>query len=149
MNQNDDEQGNLIIKLAVQNAGVGPAKVKTFEVFWDDQPMKGSVELLRACCGYQMTGFGPETQNSSRPMVPSTSIVAGNVIRAGESIKMLSLPLGEDNKVVWHRLDAARFKMRFRACYCSVFDECWISDLAALTPKPVRACMVPIVAYQE
>ena len=30
--------------------------------------------------------------------------------------------------------------MRFRACYCSVFDECWVCDLMTVSPEPVEQC---------
>src|ERR1700733_4171234 len=146
---NSDEQQNRIISLAVQNAGVGPAKVETFEVFWDDTPMKSSRELLRACCSYQPTGSAPDMQPGS--LVIGTNRMAGNVIRPGDSIKVLLLPLPaqQDDEAVWHRFDAARFKLRLRACYCSVFDECWVSDLVGLAPKPVRACTLPVTAYEQ
>lgn len=28
------------------------------------------------------------------------------------------------------------------ACYCSVFDECWVSDLATVSPQPIEHCAV-------
>lgn len=144
---NADDQGNQVINMELKNAGVGPAKVETFEVFWEDKPVKNSSELLIACCSYHFPTGAPDLQHPS--LVLGTNQVAGNVIRAGDSIKMLSLPLRQDAAVVWHRLDIARFKMRFRTCYCSVFDECWVSDLASLAPKPVQACKVPTIAYSE
>lgn len=146
---NSDEHQNRIISLSVQNAGVGPAKVETFEVFWDDKPMKSSRELLRACCGYQLTGSAPDMERGSLDI--GTNPMASNVIRPGDSIKVLLLPLPpqQDDAAVWHRFDAARFKLRFRACYCSVFDECWVGDLVGLAPKPVRACPLPELAYEQ
>ena len=144
---NADDQGNQIINMEVKNAGVGPAKVETFEVFWGDKPMKNSSELLIACCSYHFPTGAADIEHPS--LVLGTNQVSGNVIRAGDEIKMLSLPLRQDAAVVWHRLDAARFKIRFRICYCSVFDECWSSDLASLAPTPVRACAVPALAFQE
>jgi hypothetical protein len=43
---------------------------------------------------------------------------------------------------LWDKLNTARFELRFRACYCSVFDECWLSDLATVSPQPVGQCAV-------
>ena len=31
-------------------------------------------------------------------------------------------------------------KMSFRGCYCSVFDECWISDLNSLATQHLKSC---------
>jgi hypothetical protein len=146
---NSDEQRNPIISLAVQNAGVGPAKVETFEVFWGDKPMKSSRELLRACCSYPPNRSAPDMERDS--LYIGSNRLAANVIRPGDSIKVLLLPLPalQDDAAVWHRFDTARFKLRFRACYCSVFDECWVSDLVGLAPKPVRACPFAETAYDQ
>jgi hypothetical protein len=149
LSSNTGDHETQVIELAGQNAGVGPAKVETFEVFWNDEPMRNSSELLRACCSEQPSGSSPNMQSASLNI--ATFRVAGKLIRAGESITWLRfpLPLRQDDALVWHRLDDARFRLRYRACYCSVFDECWISDLASMSPKPVRACAVPATAYQQ
>lgn len=46
-------------------------------------------------------------------------------------------------RAAWQRFDRARYKIAASACFCSVFDECWVSDLAGSVPKPVPACPVP------
>ncbi|HUJ52846.1 MAG TPA: hypothetical protein VLX08_04785 [Steroidobacteraceae bacterium] len=35
-----------------------------------------------------------------------------------------------------------------RACYCSVFDECWLSDLRTLHPPRLKECPVPGVPFR-
>jgi hypothetical protein len=32
--------------------------------------------------------------------------------------------------------------LNFVACYCSVFDECWIADMSKSRPASVRECPV-------
>jgi hypothetical protein len=34
-----------------------------------------------------------------------------------------------------------------RVCYCSVFDECWLSDLHTLHPQAVAQCPKPDVMF--
>ena len=46
----------------------------------------------------------------------------------------------EGVEALWGKLNRERFRMRFRACYCSVFDECWTSDLVTVSPEPVAQC---------
>jgi hypothetical protein len=45
-------------------------------------------------------------------------------------------------ETLWDKFNTARFELRFRACYCSVFDECWVSDLATVSPQHVDQCAV-------
>jgi len=44
-------EGQQAISLYIANAGVGPAKVETLEVFWNGKPYGSSAELMKACCG--------------------------------------------------------------------------------------------------
>ena len=41
--------------------------------------------------------------------------------------------------------------LQLRVCYCSIFDECWQSDLATLSlkPTPVKACQQPKVPFDQ
>ena len=42
---------------------------------------------------------------------------------------------------IWDRLDAARHRLTFRACYCSVLGDCWASDLTPTAePREVAQC---------
>jgi len=48
--ENQDPRGNPRISLGVENAGVGPARIQTFEVWWRDQPIAAADDLLTHCC---------------------------------------------------------------------------------------------------
>jgi hypothetical protein len=63
------------------------------------------------------------------------------VLRAGDSQLVLALKR-EGQETLWDKLNTARFELRFRACYCSVFDECWVSDLLTVSPQPIEQCPV-------
>lgn len=139
--QADTSNLNSTITMSVQNGGVGPAKLKTFELFWNGKAYPGAHDLLAACCGYQVPASGDTTL--------TTGGVSGIVIRAGESHIFLALPRREDNADAWQRLDRIRRTLKFRACYCSVFDECWIATLKDLEPKRVDKCPSVPVTYVE
>ena len=56
---------------------------------------------------------------------------------------MLVMGMGrEGQEALWDKLNSERFRLRFRACYCSVFDECRVSDLATVSPQSVEHCAV-------
>ena len=142
---NVDGQGRPDIALSVVNSGVGPAKVESFEVSWRGREYRGSAAYLRDCCGRRAVPF--PSKPGQTPVV--TGGVAGTVIRAGESRTFLDMPLGPDNVAAWHALDRARFEMHFRICYCSVFDECWLSTFVSLESERVGKCPVPKVQYGQ
>jgi len=134
---NTDDQNKLAIEMTVTNAGVGPALIKRFRILYGGKSYDNYYRFLLDCCGYpvpkgQTTKFVPGT--------PLTAFVKGSVVRAGETKPFLSMALTPDNQDMWKKLDRARFKLKFDACYCSVLGDCWHSDLTGLDAQQVAAC---------
>jgi hypothetical protein len=133
----DDRTAASVISLAVENDGVGPAIVKRFVMKYQGKDYTNIYALLAECCGYRITDFDP---TRLKPGMPLSSPVEGTIIRPGESIEFFRIALAPGNRATWLKLDRARFKLAFDACYCSVLGECWSSDLASVDPEPVREC---------
>jgi hypothetical protein len=144
---NLDPQGNRRISLSVENAGVGPARIQTFEVWWQGQPVASAPELLQRCC--MTDSKTPIDSSTARLLHLVTGQVASRVMRAGEAEDFLSLELKDTNADIWHRLDIARLQLKMRACYCSVFDECWETDLEQTSARRVRTCPAAKVPFKE
>jgi hypothetical protein len=152
---NATPEGTPYLKFNAINAGVGPAVIKSFEVFYKGKPYRSGPQLLKSCCGFKAEG-GPVLPPSDKHTRLLTGTVQGMILRAGEQESFIMLPLHDDNIAVWNALDAARKQITYRACYCSVLGECWLAnlkgDLAApgqLDPERVKACPVPAVAYTK
>jgi len=140
-----DPQGNRRISLKVENAGIGPARIQTFEVWWQGQPVSTAPELLQRCCMTDAKApLGPAEARSLDLIIGQ---IASRVMRAGDTEAFLSLALKDANADIWHRLDIARLQLKMRACYCSVFDECWETDLEQTSAKPVRSCPAAKVPF--
>jgi len=136
---NVGDDGKPRITLSVINAGVGPARVETLEVFWHGVPVASSRALLAACCGLE-PGSGPTLPFSE-------SLAAGRILRAGDSVKLLEVQPAAGTAAVWERLDHARMHVKLRACFCSVFEDCWTSPLVGTRATPVASCPVPGVPF--
>ena len=150
---NVGDNGQAEIAFRITNAGVGPAKVRTFEVFYKGKPYSGSTALMRACCDPHFRDMTPPEQMLIAKWAFITGEVRGNVIRAGESQAFIRYGLDSEHAKAWHALDAARqHDITYRVCYCSVFDECWRNNLTnndRLDPVRVEKCPVPPVPYVE
>ncbi len=126
--------------IGVSNGGVGPAKLKTLEIDYAGQPVSSSLDLLRRCCGLDAQ---PEMVRRQLPNGLITSLVDETVLRPGEeNIVLLVHRLAEAPEVP-ERFTASLTKIGFRACYCSVLDECWVSDLKTTRTTPVEQCKGP------
>ena len=139
-----------VIDMAVRNAGVGPAKVESFAILYDGKPVKGWAALIKACClpdgvaADKPIDFPAITDNK---MISSKLIQ--RVLRASDTAPLLHLTKTDANAALWQKLDEARFKIELRACYCSVFDECWVSDLRSTQQRVVKTCPAEAVPYIE
>jgi hypothetical protein len=150
---NVNKAGEADITFAITNAGVGPAKVRTFEVFYKGKPYRSSGALMRACCDPNFTDMSSPEEAQIAKSAFITGQVPGNVIRAGESLVFINYGLASGDSKAWHALDIARQRdVTYRVCYCSVFDECWRNTVAhsdRLDPERIKVCPVPPVSYEE
>ncbi|HEY4123609.1 MAG TPA: hypothetical protein VGM36_03285 [Rhizomicrobium sp.] len=146
-----DAKGDSVLLFRVTNTGVGPAKVRSFELFYKGRPTTGAVQLIRACCQKDFARTPPDESDPKGFFI--TGGVPGNVIRAGEIHTFIQMGLGVKNLALWNALNKARnTDISYRVCYCSVFDECWLNTVTGrnqLDPKPVDRCPVPSVGYTE
>ncbi len=124
-------------RILLVNAGIGPAKLETFQVLYQGRPVPDLYTLLRLCCGLAAT---PEDRKAQFPNGLSISEEGNQVFRPGEDRSVMVVPASPERHDVSERFLKASDAITFKACYCSVFDQCWISDLASLRPREVRAC---------
>ena len=108
---------------SVSNEGVGPARVRSFQVIVDGRPLPDWNAVVRA-----LTGQG-------EPALVYSSFGRGSVLVPGASRTLLTLPPGDRAQRFWLQ---AQTRLRTRVCYCSVYDECWTAD--SEKPEPARGC---------
>ncbi len=135
---------NAAVVVNVRNEGVGPAKVMSFEVFYQGKPAGDATQLLQSCCG-----LPADTKAAHARMALGIGLgdVAGNVIRPDQSRTMISMDHRFADAGVFDAFDAHLSEITFRLCYCSILDRCWISDLRTLKPAEVASCPVPAHAF--
>jgi hypothetical protein len=138
-NSDEGASGERVFSLIVSNFGVGPAKVESLEVFWKGRAMRDDFELLRSCC---IDGPAPGLDE-----LIHTSDLHGMVLRAGDVRRLLEFSENPSTAALTDRVHGALPQIVYRACYCSVFDECWMSDLRTLHPPPIKQCPVPQVPF--
>ena len=134
--------GEPLIRLTVSNTGVGPALLRSVDIRYGGRSFDKAPFLLAACCGWsRAVNEAVKAEGGSGNMI--TSRLDNVILAPGADLDFLQLRRTGANAAVWDRLDAERFKLTFDACYCSVFDECWRSDLRSLEPRPVKQCPAP------
>jgi hypothetical protein len=139
-NTRGNDAGNVYVDLV--NKGVGPARVESFEFFYQGRAFADAQQLLKNCCFSGVPSGGTvRTQ---------TADVAPGVIAAKETALVFQLPREGMATTVWDKYDSLRQRGAFsaRACYCSVFDKCWKTDFKSAQREPVAACPAVKVQFQ-
>ena len=129
--------GTRRVRLVIRNKGVGPAKIESIEVFYNDQAQADAQQLLRAML---------KITDPAERIRAGYSDILDTVLSAREEAALLQV---FPEFVTPQQLDTLSKEMGrvdYRVCYCSVFDECTIWDsrpAAGHRPQSVKACPVP------
>ena len=125
--------GTPHVHLDIANKGVGPARIETLEVSYNDAPMDGPRAMVNALLKRATVPLHPRIQ---------TSGVVNTVLAAKELTTFVDFKPEEFSPEDYAAISVGVQKLRFVACYCSVFDECWMADTSKTRPSPVKQCPV-------
>ncbi len=143
---NANAAGGRAIEMLIQNAGVGPAKLHFVELWCEGRQVTNPPELFEHCGAYKLPPSSRDTKNvgniPAQPRRPvfHTAIGEPLVLRPGENAAIVSMRDLAAHESLWQTLNKNIRRVKLKACYCSVFDECWMSDLRSLTPARVQQC---------
>jgi hypothetical protein len=120
-----------MVHFNLMNGGTGPAIIEWFRLKWNGQPATGPEDLLERCCG---AGKPVKTRSAW------IDLASGTTLPAREMRIVFGLRAGDADPELYQFLDReARFKVEGEACYCSVLEECWLTDFKN-QPREVKAC---------
>jgi len=128
-NSNVDPNGEPHMYLSVVNRGVGPAQIRTVQIYYNGQPVGTLRQLIKACC------YSPKA-------TVFDSTLQGRMLQAGQEVRYIDIRVRPQSKPLADALFKAYVEQRMTTnlCYCSLFDECWKVSSASLSATPVREC---------
>lgn len=146
---NETGDGAAALSFDIHNTGVGPAQIRDFQILVDGQPLSshGWVidNLTKACCNQARAEALAAAGGDLQTMLgrDATNPVASRLLAPNEWISVLRWPKTDNNAALWRQVDLARLsgRIQMRACYCSVFDECWTANSHEFPQQPVRSCI--------
>jgi hypothetical protein len=120
-------------KILLMNDGVGPAIIVRFEFRYKGVAYNTPDTLFSACCAQEMSTKGHFFVYGN---------VSGGVLPARETRDLITITLLGTGDQLIPAFEEARKDMSFSACYCSVLDECWVTNFDERRPQPVKECKV-------
>ncbi|HEY1938643.1 MAG TPA: hypothetical protein VGJ33_11970 [Candidatus Angelobacter sp.] len=118
-----------MVHFQLRNGGTGPAIIEWLRLKWNGEAASGSQDLLERCCG-----------KLPKPRSVWIDTASGNTLPARESLDFFSIRASDADPALYELLDRdARFKVEAEACYCSVLEDCWLTDFKN-QPREVKSC---------
>jgi hypothetical protein len=148
---NETAEGAATLSFDIHNTGVGPAQIHDFQILVDGLPVssRGSVidNLIKACCNEARAEALAAAGGNRQAMLGSdtTNPVASRSLAPNEWVAAIRWPKTDSNAALWRQVDLARQsgRIEMRACYCSVFDECWTTSSHKFPQQAVGSCIEP------
>lgn len=141
------------IQIEVSNTGLGPAQVHYLAMRWNDQLITDTSQFMAQCC---VPDSVPEADRLSYmhglfrngEMALIFDDVQMRFLAPQQTVEFITFdqPDAETQArglAVWRAVDAVRHDISFETCYCSVFDQCWVSTFPVQSREPVRQCVPP------
>jgi len=113
--------------MSFTNAGVGPAKIRAVRLIIDGEPIRNWTHAVTQVGG-----------NVTDPL--GRAFVSNRVLSPGETVEMLST--SEPSLARQFQAAITDPENSLTYCYCSIFDECWLSDSRrdVQNPESVEVC---------
>ena len=127
------------IYFEVENAGVGPALIKSISYFYKGKEFQTHAAFIKACCSKELAHLRKIGVNNG--YVTLTSAVINNIIPAQSKVKYFQLFHNDSMNEYWEKLNDERFNIQTKVCYCSLLEECYITEKNGVV-EPVAACPV-------
>lgn len=125
-------------QIFLQNKGIGPALVKDVKLFVDEEEIQGIEEAIVNLVGPE-NAFSYETYRASNP--------SNSVMSADEDLLLFSVPLKVNKEGRLENFEpgimfAEQANTRFdiSICYCSIFDDCWLTKVRQTSVQEVKSC---------
>jgi hypothetical protein len=103
------------------------------------KPVANITDLVDACCGTGAHDYAGLNRRGG---------IEGVFVRAGSSVKMFTWSEQATPSTDFQALRRQMNDIEFSACYCSVFDECYVRTSESRKPEPVKQCTAPAVTFR-
>jgi len=121
------------ISFSLNNAGIGPAIIKSIRFNYRDTESNSFYDFIKHCCAVEYRKYTDEYNKlpDRSSIVANGGIITSptsNIIIPGQTdYEFLKLNSHKSNKIFWNKLNKERWQLNLDICYCSMLDDCFVS----------------------
>ncbi len=136
----NSERDQIAVSFTLKNAGIGPAIIKSVELAHQDKIYNDLYVFLEGCCAVEYEAYQDyEAELKTREYNSSDGAIMSRplteIILPGQTdYKFFELFFHKSNGKFWEKLNEARFDLKLNVCYCSLLDDCFVTeDISVIT----------------
>jgi len=134
---NQDDKLNIkSIGFELSNSGMGPALVKSVVYKYKGEKYHSVRDFYNACCQIIHAD-----KQEKEPAHATTSVLLNTILAGQDSQKFLGANFKDNSPEFWNKLNMARWELRVEVCYCSMLDECYITEKNGVI-DPIEQCPI-------
>lgn len=126
----DDNNKQHRISFNLKNAGVGPAIVKKVAFLYKDVTYGSLPEFFGACCGTEWEKYREVLRDvdAASKSGSFSSPLLDVVIPGQTDYDFQVIEKNDASNEFWFKLNDERWRLELRICYCSLLDECFVTE---------------------
>ncbi len=140
----NEHKGERVITFSLNNAGVGPAIVKSVNFKYKDISYTSLQKFLFACCTKEI--------KASDNVMPSLKTISDggyltstiqNVTIPGQTNHEFLFVYPNKNELndLFKKVDIERRSLSLKVCFCSLLDDCYVTEKSGIV-EPVEQCSI-------
>ena len=112
-----------VVTFTAQNAGVGPARVESAALRYNDSTVVNWTNLLQRTSRYSLS------------VQQNLSLLNGRVVSPETQVDIATFTFRDLRNAQALAASTLDGSVNVRACYCSVYDDCWMTELQDHLPS--------------
>jgi hypothetical protein len=130
-----------MLYFAVENPGAGNARVEWARLEVQGREVQHWNDALQTVRDH---GVADGSLPGAAPIPDGfvTTTLTHLYVKPGSSRLLFTWARTQENADVWKSVDGARHSFHLSACYCSIFEQCWVVRSDGDSPAAVKSCAV-------
>jgi len=139
----DSEENLSAISFTLKNAGVGPALIKSVKFVHNETSYDSRLAFFRACCEKEYNHYIKtisEKTNLKEGGFYSSPLV-NSILPGQDEVVFFKMYKHVSEQGFWNIINKERFNLKMKLCYCSLLNDCYLSERNGIVEE-VDACPV-------
>jgi hypothetical protein len=128
-----------LLHYEIENVGAGSARIEWARLDVEGHPVGSWGEALKLV-GDHAVARGALAATDNAALSFQNSDTAPAYLRPGDRRFVMTWARTVENTAHWNAIVGLRGSLHLKACYCSIFEQCWITDSKVAFPVSVPSC---------